>query len=52
MLNLKNNTDGCIYTIETDRYIKKTCGFPRGEGRRSWTNQGFGVNIYKLLCIK
>ena len=36
---------------QAHRYRKQTSGFQRGDGR--WgTNQGHGINTYKILCIK
>ena len=32
MWNLKNNTNECIYTTETHRKRKQTCGYHVGEG--------------------
>jgi len=52
MWNLKNNTNEYICKTEIDSQIQKTnIRLPKGRGEGRGTNQGYGINICKLLYI-
>ena len=37
---------------QTHKYRKQTSGYQMEEGSRGGTNQGYGINRHKLLCVK
>ena len=37
---------------QTHKYRKQTSGYQTEEGSGGGTNQGYGINRHKLLCIK
>ena len=50
--NLKNNTNEYICKTEIDSQIQKTnIRLPKARGEGRGTNQGYGINICKLLYI-
>ena len=53
MWNLKNSINKCICKTETESQMYKTnLWLPKRRRKQGGTNQGYGINRYKLLCIK
>ena len=53
MCNLKNNINESIYKTEKDSQIQKiSLWLPKGRGKGQRAKLGYGINKYKLLCVK